>query len=175
MDYKPYCGIGSRDTPADTLMIMQGVATALATAGFTLRSGYADGADQHFEKGCDAIGGKKEIFLPWRSFNGSTGQSFHIVPDDDKMAQAMRLSAKFHPNWDKLNQAVKKLMARNAMQVLGLNLLSPAQFIICWTEDGKMKGGTSQALRIAQAYDIKVVNLGHETGMDSLHELGRNL
>jgi len=175
MDYKPYAGIGSRDTPEPILATMFEVARALGTAGFTLRSGFADGADQAFENGCDPVNGKKEIFVPWFKFNGSNGRPFHIVASDEQFASAMRLSAQFHPNWDKLNQPVQKLMARNAFQILGLNLLSPVQFIICWTPDGKMVGGTSQALRIAEAYCIKVVNLGSKTGMDDLQALGRLL
>jgi hypothetical protein len=175
MNYKPYAGIGSRDTPVDVMKTMTGVAVALAGAGFTLRSGFANGADMAFEEGCDHINGKKEIFIPWFKFNGSNGRPSHIVASDEQFSQAMRLSAQFHPNWDNLSQPVKKLMARNAFQVLGLNLLSPVQFIICWTPGGQMKGGTSQALRIAQAHNIKIVNLGSETGMEDLQELGRLL
>jgi hypothetical protein len=151
------------------------VARALGAAGFTLRSGFAKGADTAFERGCDAVNGKKEIFVPWLKFNESNGQKFHIVASDEQFSQAMRLSAQFHPNWNNLSQPVQRLMARNAFQVLGLNLLSTVQFIICWTPDGKMVGGTSQALRIAEAYCIKVVNLGSETGMEDLEALGRLL
>ena len=47
-------------------------------------------------------------------------------------------------------------MARNSYQVLGLKLDLPVQFIICYT-DGN--GGTQQALRIANHYNIKIINL----------------
>ena len=63
--------------------------------------------------------------------------------------------------WMGFNGA-KKLMARNCHQVLGLDLKTPVDFIVCWTKDGTINGGTGQALRIAEAYNIPVYNLFFE-------------
>ena len=51
-------------------------------------------------------------------------------------------------------------MARNAMQILGPSLDRPADLVITWTEMGLRKGGTGQALRIAEEHGIKIINLG---------------
>ena len=51
-------------------------------------------------------------------------------------------------------------MARNGYQVLGADLQTPTDFIICYTKDGKGEGGTGQALRIAKDYDIQVCDFG---------------
>lgn len=52
-------------------------------------------------------------------------------------------------------------MTRNSFQALGLNLDRPADFIVCYTDGGKLKGGTAQALRIAADYQIPVFNAGN--------------
>lgn len=41
---KAYAGIGSRETPLQILSLMEQIAMSLSKVGFTLRSGYADGA-----------------------------------------------------------------------------------------------------------------------------------
>lgn len=43
--------------------------------------------------------------------------------------------------------------------MLGADLHSPSKFIVCWTRDGGATGGTGQALRIADHYEIPVFNL----------------
>ena len=57
MIYKPYTGIGSRETPTAILDLMIAIGGVLAQRGFTLRSGGADGADDAFEQGCILKGG----------------------------------------------------------------------------------------------------------------------
>ena len=146
-----YAGIGSRETPEPVLKTMREMARELAEKNYTLRSGGADGADFAFEQGCDLVHGRKEIYLPWRFFNGNKSGLFK------PSKEAMALAEKFHPAWYMLSGGAKKLMARNSHQVLGINLDDPVDFIICWTDP--KRGGTTQALRIAEAYGIKIFNL----------------
>lgn len=138
--YLPYTGIGARQTPHNVQNIMKNLAFSLRTEyGFILRSGGARGADLAFENGA---GQAKEIF-----------KAHHATPD------ATTLAARFHPAWNNLDDYGKKLMARNVMQVLGENLDSPSAFVVCWTPNGAMTGGTSQALRIAKEWNIPIFNL----------------
>lgn len=160
-----YAGIGSRQTPHIILDEMILIAKQLAQKGHILRSGGADGADTAFESGCDLVNGKKEIYLPWKGFNGNNSDLYSIK------VQALLLAEKFHPRWDKLNQAAQKLMARNCYQVLGYNLDDPVDFIVCWTKDGKASGGTGQAIRIANYYKIPVYNLYNKSDIDKLNEI----
>ena len=67
-----------------------------------------------------------------------------------------------------MSDYVTKLMARNCYQVLGEDLKSPVDMIICWTPDGKAAGGTGQALRIANDNDIPVFNLFDSNALDKL-------
>lgn len=151
---KTYAGIGSRETPMFVLELMMNVAYGLALKGYELRSGGADGSDTYFEVGCDKSKGKKSIFLPWRLFNGNNSKLYEVSEE------ALEMAKKYHPVWDKLSQGAKKLMGRNTYQVLGLDLKTPCDFIICWTKNGKKVGGTAQALRMAEDYNIPVFNFG---------------
>jgi hypothetical protein len=149
---KIYAGIGSRETPQEILVLMSEAAKALCIQGYTLRSGGAPGADAAFESGVYDHK-KKEIYLPWRSFNCNTSTR-HRVTDE-----ALLLAGKYHPAWDKLPHGARKLMGRNCYQVLGDDLNSPSDFVLCWTKNGKDVGGTAQAIRIAKDKGIPVFNL----------------
>jgi hypothetical protein len=156
---KYYAGIGSRETPPVVCDRMTAIAEVLEFLGYTLRSGGADGADMAFEKGVLA---HKEIWLPWRGFNNN--QSLFFVPESiNKMGfqnkeweEIRRVAKYYHPAWERLSQGGQRLMMRNVCQVLGIDLNTPVDFIICWTKDGKASGGTGQALRIAKEYDIPI-------------------
>jgi len=153
-----YAGIGSRKTPADVLALMRRIGERLALRGWTLRSGHAEGADQAFEAGCLAAGGRHEIFLPWPGFNGAPDAPGYVCPRFG--ATLMVEAARFHPAWAQCNPGVRKLHARNVCQVLGLDLDAPIAAVICWTPGAAAGGGTGHAIRIAHAYGIPVFDLG---------------
>lgn len=166
-----YAGIGSRETPEKYLTLMKKLAAKLANLGYTLRSGGAQGADSAFEEGCDLVDGKKEIFVPWKGFNKSTSTLFPDVMHHEK-------AATIHPVWDKLTPAVQKLHARNTMQILGKDLQSPVEFVLCWTPDGaenssevtKDTGGTGTAIRLASDSGILIYNLANASSVALMEE-----
>lgn len=153
---KYYAGIGSRKTPDDVLVQMVAIARDLRRRGYTLRSGGAPKADTAFERGS---GEDNEIYLPWAKFNDHPRG---IVIKGMRWRQAAALSAKYHPAWGRLSRGGRMLHTRNVFQVLGPELNQPAEFIVCWTENGRLEGGTAQALRIAMdpKWDIPIFNLG---------------
>lgn len=156
-----YTGIGSRETPPEILAKMTQIATYLASRDYYLRSGGAPGADSAFE---DGAGDKKQIFLPWRGFNGNKSNLFEIHPD------AFETASRIHPAWDRCSQAAKKLHARNVHQVLGCNLNDPSEFVVCWTKDGEAVGGTATAIKLALHIGISVFNLGSPDGLQLLRK-----
>lgn len=157
---KIYTGIGSRQTPPDVLAQMQLIGEDLAKYGWILRSGHAHGADQAFEYGAFRSRGEREIYLPWEGFNGGTTYiSSYIIPDPDTWKIAEQLAAEYHPNWPACNFYARKLHTRNVFQVLGKDLQTPSDFVVCWTKGGQRKGGTGQALRIAEAQGIPIFDL----------------
>lgn len=168
-----YAGIGARDfkIPKDRVGKLSGQAKRCAARlnelGFWLRSGAATGFDSYFESGA---GDEKEIFLPYPGFNK------HPSLMDSPSPEAFRLAEHFHPLWRKLDQSAKQMMARNCHQVLGSDLRTYADFVVCWTADGaesssertKDTGGTGMAIDLASTFRIPVFNLERPDALQRL-------
>ena len=154
-------GIGSRETPKLILDQMLEIGKLVALKGGWVRSGHASGADLAFE-----MGAKEHtiVYLPWRSFGGRLYTSNIVVWDElDEVIKERAIEAvrKYHPAPERLKPGAWKLMGRNYLQVFGSKKqLKPVDAIICWTPGGKGSGGTGQAIRIAKAHNIPVIDLG---------------
>jgi len=168
-----YAGIGSRSTPPAVLAVMTRIAERLSAHGYTLLSGGAAGADTAFEAGATS----KEIYLPRPNWKDRSGPGAIAQPS----SEAFRLAAILHPYWGKLSDMAKALMARNSHQILGHDLRSPVDFVVCWTPDGCEReedrtmhtGGTGQAIALASRWGIPVFNLRH--GPKTLHKIAEML
>lgn len=154
-----YAGIGSRETPLSFMPLIKEVVEILNKKDYILRSGGAQGADSFFEK----YALKKEIFLPWKDFNNNKSDLY-----SDPHPLAIEMAKTFHPNYEALSEAAKRLMARNSQQIFGEDMKSPVEFVVCWTKDGKMIGGTSQALRISKEYNISIYNIALKNDVEKL-------
>jgi len=153
-----YTGIGSRETPANILEQMENIAYLLAKRGYILRSGGADGADSAFEKGCDQANGQKDIYIPWKNFNNrGWGADAGIIPD---LEAAKEIVMRTHPASHRLSKGAMKLHSRNPYQILGEGLANPSAFVVCYTKNGELAGGTATAIRLAQEHGIPVFNIG---------------
>lgn len=113
------------------------------------------------------IVGPKEIYLPWKGFNGNGSE---LILPDPIPETVEKISIHYHPNWFALKPAAKKLIARDAYQILGQNLNDPVDFIICYTAGGRVDGGTGQAIRIAMDHNIPVVNAGAYPDLEKFKE-----
>lgn len=147
---KFYAGVGSRRAPNDILTLIAEISHLLHEYGWILRTGDAVGCDKAFR---DASPDHKQVFTVAHS-------------DSDSMA----IAEKYHGAWDKLNSYGEKLHARNAKQILGKDLKTPVDFMVCWTKDGcnshKARsittGGTGTAISIADAHRIRIFNLARK-------------
>jgi len=140
-----YAGIGSRLTPAFIQNLMSELARMLEEKEWILRSGGAQGADTAFFKGIE------------------NHLNTDIWRPEDATEEAIELTSKYHPTWDRCNDYAKKLHGRNAHIILGKDLKTPVECVICWTKNGQASGGTGQGIRIAQAHSIPVFNLKSQT------------
>ena len=167
MTYLPYTGIGSRDTPEQILKKMRACSKRLKELGFTLRSGGAKGADSAFEQ-WGGVGA--EIYLPFDVFEGKHDNGYHFINAQflPTYNEAVRMASEFHPNWPACTERAKQMHTRNVYQVLGQSLDKPSLFLLCWTNGGKVVGGSGQALRVAKAYDVPIFNLYFDDALESL-------
>ena len=144
-----YAGIGSRKTPDNVLNGMESIAEILQRKGYILRSGGAAGADSAFANGAE---------------------DFQVFHGHDATEDAMHLASRYHPNWEACSDYVRALHGRNMQIVLGYTLDTPVNFIVCWTPDAQLVGGTAQALRLAKDFAIPVFNLANQEHWWCLNE-----
>lgn len=137
---KYYTGVGSRETPKEILELFTKIASYLEGRGLILRTGDAKGADKYFR---DSVKNLKEVYTA----NHATEES-------------IEMASNIHPAWDRCDDYAKKLHGRNCFQVLGKDLNTPSEFLICWTSNGQIKGGTATAINLAIQNNIPVFNFG---------------
>lgn len=63
-------------------------------------------------------------------------------------------------HWNNCNEWSRGMHSRNCHQILGWDLQSPVDAVICWTPNGKVVGGTATALKLAMRAGIPIFNLG---------------
>ena len=109
-----YAGIGSsKGVNQGDLNKLTFIAQQLQKKGYCLRSGGAPCCDTAFENGASIL---KEIFLPWKGFNGSTSDLYldvlgkEEVQLAEKMAEAL-YGKKFYKD------SHLKLHTRNVFQI----------------------------------------------------------
>ncbi len=161
-----YTGIGARVAPRygklERLIKQISVSLWQPNFHFVCRSGGAEGADSIFGEHCGSL----ECYLPWRGFNNQ--EDGIVLTEIAALDEALKMAAKFHPNWKNLKSSVRNLMARNSLQIFGKDMKTPSKLLVCWTPSGKDEGGTAQALRIARHYEIPVFNIRNEKEIAAL-------
>lgn len=83
-----------------------------------------------------------------------------IVRNKSLIAETERIASEVHPAWDNCNEWARGMHSRNCHQILGYDLKSPVDAVVCWTPNGNVQGGTATAIRIAMKYNIPIFNLG---------------
>ena len=149
---KYYTGIGSRSAPKDIEALIKKIGAFLEKKDFILRNGDAQGSDSYFNNSV-VLKENKEVYTA-----------------NDATPESMKMASEIHPAWDRCSEYAKKLHGRNCFQVLGKNLNSPSSFLICWTPNGKVKGGSATAINLAIKNNIPVFNLGSKNGLKLLRE-----
>ena len=141
---KLYTGVGSRETPVEICELFTKIAEQLESFGYTLRSGGAKGADMAFEQGVTNL---KEIYT--------------IDLKNPPCHEAFKIAYKIRGSFIGLNMFGRLAHARNVYQVLGEDLQTPSDFLVCWTKNGTPRGGTRTAILLAKESNIPVYNFGN--------------
>jgi len=152
-----YAGIGARKTPEPVLAVMRRMAWYLVEKGWHLNTGGADGADRAFVEGSPVL---HTLFLPWPGYNGWRGPDC-VTYTEASLDFLSSIAARHHPAWERCNQRVRKLHARNVAVVFGARAsgITPTRAVVCWTEGGRVTGGTGVSIRLAETAGIPVFNL----------------
>lgn len=180
-----YTGIGSRETPENICRLMKDIAAVAAMRGYTGRSGGADMADSAFEEGFLAIAphlpeynlAEFDVYLPWKRFNGRFASKHrrHNIIVAEAEWKALEIMKTVHPIYAKggsLRRGPEKLHTRNVFQVLGYNLKTPSDFLVCYsipTADG-VSGGTNTAWQLALRHGVECYNLYNQFDIERLKE-----
>jgi len=155
-----FAGIGSREIPASMeAQVKKAIAMIKKAGDYALRSGGAIGADTMFEKNWGSD--KKEIFI-------AEDKSGKVIYTPKTNPEEFQVAKETHPKFNAVTSPkAKALMARNTNQIFGVNLDTPVDFVLCWTQDGATtaeqtyitSGGTGQAIRMASMKGIPVINM----------------
>lgn len=168
-----YTGVGSRKTPEAACEVITTLGARLSRAGYTLRSGAAQGADTAFEQGAlqylvRSPKQRIDIYLPWDGYEGrKKSLNYHIPQDCHPLLwrEAENIAKETHPAWDACSKGARTLHTRNVFQVLGHTLDNPSKFLLCWADIDKRgvpKGGTATAWNLAKSHNVKCFNLNIE-------------
>lgn len=158
---KIYAGIGARNTPKFILSIMGSIGEYLAKQGWVLNTGASPGADQAFVEGALKGNGTVNLFLPWPFYEKKWLSTLHgnvniTVFDPRTHTDAVQSVYDFHPAAKSLKISVMALHARNYLILEGI------KFAVCYTTNGKIAGGTGQAIRIINQRKKNLFNLGNK-------------
>ncbi len=188
-----YAMIGSRKTPEDIKHLMIKLAYDRARRGcFRGSSGGAEEADEALELGVfnhliesgntDNAYEFMRIYLSKRKSKGRKADKRSGIIYKENMTKALAIAEKFHPAWKYLSSDNRDLMARNCFQILGIRLRAPVSEVVCWTPDGSLgdkttrdTGGTGQALRIAWAHRVPILNLKNDAHRRYVETLVRHV
>lgn len=185
-----YTAVGSRETPGEFISPMASLSRRLRENGWVFRSGKADGADAIFQMGAqlcmlaDFEGKYGEVYKAWPKFNTNdnpfepfkteSGYSLQpwwdiVVTEKNILDKAEALASTIHPAWDRLSRGAKALHTRNMFQVLGRDLATPSEFLVCYApvdKHGVPKGGTRSAYVLAQQNNIPCFNFATQSKME---------
>lgn len=155
-----YAGIGSRNAPITIIRRSSHIAKRLEHQWFVLYTGGAYGCDTAFMAGTQFY----KCFMPSSYHNGRVANRQDLIDCSNlsNWNEALLLVNKYHPNPLALKPYATALMARNVYCILGEDLQSPVDFVLCWTPNAEDVGGTAQGIRIARDWNIPVFNLAND-------------
>lgn len=159
--------VGSRKATDEQAEILAGFALRLLRAGYKGRSGLSGPCDLALNTAlAQCPQAPCEFYLAWNGYDGwwRGGLDGRIYEPRwfENYPQAIEIVSTIHPVWDKLKRGDKLLHGRNVYQVLGLDLQSPSDVLICAApvdKKGRVLGGTATAFNLATQHQIPCFNI----------------
>jgi hypothetical protein len=179
--------IGSRETPDFELKLTKAFVNILVECGYAIYSGGCpkgmdkaalEGAYKH--KTSDKS--KNRIYIPWQGSAGlkhNPAMGIYDATAFDNHDVAVIMATLARGSFEGLNEWGQKLHARNPYQVMGDDLATAVDFVLCYAKPtgkgGHVKGGTGTAVRIAIEHGIKVYNLYYQDVRERVEEIVLNV
>lgn len=167
-----FAGIGTREATAEEQNLLSDAALMLCrTHGGWCYSGNAPGSDIACMVGA---GRWTTAWLPWDRFNYG---DYHAEKECGDVVIAgdgpngRKIASETHPAWGRLRDSVRRLIVRDVYQVIGDKTHPKVSFVLCCaTPKGPddVQGGTGQAVRVANRFNIPVVNVRRRDWRDHL-------
>lgn len=184
---KVYAGVGSQKTPEWACIRLAKLAYVLSHQGYVCQSGLARGSDYAFYIGIKAYCEEYGLdlnqyyrgFIPHNGFNNfKKGMPGVILIEDNKLlehARRIAQSVMSASHWANCSDFAKSAHTRNSFQMYGPTLSQKVGEVFCWAPPtGKgihVKGGTGQAVRIADRLSIPVTNLATIKGKERIDRI----
>lgn len=166
MTQKYFTLVGSRQTSQDSQIILRELSKQLLKLGYIGRSGAAKGADECLEVASFVTGiPNVEIYLPWGGFQERVADDIHYINAQtlSNYEQARILAAQIHGGFRYCSFGAKSLHTRNVYQVLGRDLSTPSDLVVCCappdTSGKGVIGGTRTAVKLAKNLNIPTLNV----------------
>ena len=165
--------IGSRDleeVPKASVKAFMDAVTYYAPKGYVMRTGAAPGADQLAAYKFLKLGGTVEFYVPWVAFEQRWLYEMRLKFGDrvagniGPSEEGIKSVYEHHPNPHSLREYPLKLLARN------YDIVKDCKLVIAIPRPPEL-GGTSQAMRVARALSIRVINASTEEGVNQIKEL----
>lgn len=158
---KWYAAGGSSNTPADVLDLMSRVAAVMSSKGIMLRCGEMSEADRTFIKGSK---GKFHSFVPFGftdelEGDGEAGTSFSpwaIQSDIGPSSGDATFARSLNPGFLMLPKVEKQWDVVANSLIYGLDRVSLAKMLICWSEPGDH---VERYIKKAEKAGVTVLNL----------------
>ena len=165
-------GIGSRALNGARLDICRRLGAFIATCGGEIHSGNAGGADQAFARGGNSVDPRLvHLHLPWPNFEARAIHPDNVIHLPQEQSGYAETAAKYHPAWKHLTQGGRKLHTRNVSIVCWPTM---KDMVLAFPSNKKGGGGTGQGMRVAEGFDVPVIDLNGMTNAE-LSELCERL
>lgn len=167
--------IGSRyDCTPEQLDTLYRLSLKILEMGLTGRSGCAPGADHQLTRASLNFRSLTcELYLPWQDFEGFKDGHLRgnclFTPAFVNWDAAKDMASEIHPAWKYLSGGTKMLHTRNCYQILGIDLATPSEAVLCCApvdKRGCIQGGTATGVALARKNNVPVFNIAIDGAVD---------
>lgn len=153
--YKTFAACGEWELPEDVMAELTAIAEELLQEKYIMRLDGNPGACEAFLNACE-YEEDMELYIPWENFND------HETGHHKVTAGALEQAFLHHPDWTQVGDEDARLeIGRYSYLILGKDLKSPCDFLICYSDQGKAESDDiAQVIRIADSNLIPVFDFG---------------